>query len=128
MSEGEETGIKPYCTIAADKFANICEETVPSYLDGLESDDPEEIKNLTSTITKDLRDKLIEDDMKDYKMLLHTIILRKGDSSLYEDWELYWEKLNDGLAVWKRDTDKYYVLIYGAFIPLKVPADYYKSE
>lgn len=118
---------EPYANIAKSKFESICEEFAPPYLEGLESDDPEEIKKISTSLAKDLRDMLSEEEMKGYKFLIHTLILKKGDSSLYEAWEMMWEKNNDSLAVWKTETDKYYVLIYGIFIPLKVPEDYYKQ-
>ncbi len=115
-----------YSEIAKKVFNETCEEAVPAEIGELEStDDPEVIKVITTNISQRVLETLIG-KLENYKVLVHTLILKKGDSSLFEDWEMYWEILYDGLCLWKNETDKYFILIYGAFIPLNVPAEYKK--
>ena len=115
-----------YAAIAKNNFPAICEENIPQYLSELENEDPENLKGLAASITQNLRDKCIE-QFPDYKIILHVILLKKGECSLIEDWEMYYEVMNDCLSVWQQETEKFHILAYGVFIPLKVPQDFYKK-
>lgn len=112
-----------FAAIASKKFDEIMPEIIEDYKPKLESDNIDEIQELSKEISKDVNE-AFRDELPDYKILSHVEILQKGESSLFEGTTLFWESDIDCFKEYKFENDKYYLMCYVCFIPTKVPTDF----
>lgn len=106
--------------IAADKFDEVAPSIVNEYkekIDELDDKDVQgEVVNMGNQIMNELQSQL-----PDYKIVTHAMCFRKGPASLYDAWATHWEVDKDSMCVFKDESAKHHIMVYGLFYPLKVP-------
>lgn len=109
--------------VASKKFDEVCPEILEDYKERLETDNQDELQALSKELSKEVNEAFRE-ELPEYKILSHVVILQKGECSLFEGTTLFWESDVDCYKEQKYENDKYYVMIYVCFLPTKVPADF----
>lgn len=115
MGKSGSYGVKK---VAEDKFNEVVPGIVSENKEKFDGIPEDELQKNVVAMGNDLMATL-QAELPDYKIITHAMVFQKGECPLYDAWCTRWEVDKDGMALYKDETPKNYIVVYGLFYPLK---------